>query len=230
VRESDRLKATLVSSVSHELKTPLAAVTARITGLLEEGDTCDADRVRSELMAVSEDLGRLDSSIRDLVDVSRLESDAWRPKLDDYEIREVLGTVARRIPVAQRARVTFNVPDDLPGVRVDFNQWARAISNLVENALEYSPAGSPVAVGARVLGGDMLVWVEDRGPGVPEQEREQVFEKFYRGSTSGVAPAGTGLGLAIVKEIVRSHGGRVWVEDAGTSGARFVISLPFEGV
>lgn len=226
VRESDRLKSTFVSSISHELKTPLAAVTARVTGLLEEGEGCDAARVRAELTAASEDLGRLDSSIRDLVDVSRLESDAWRPKFDTYDLSEVLGTVAQRIPVAQRARVSFSVPEDLPQVRVDFGQLARAISNYIDNALVYTPGDQPVLVGARVLGKDLLVWVEDRGPGVPEAERQQVFEKFYRGTTSTPSPAGTGLGLAIVKEIVRSHGGRVWVEDAAPIGARFVMSIP----
>lgn len=228
-RESDRLKATLVSSVSHELKTPLAAVTARLTGLLEEGKGCDAARVRSELTAACEDLGRLDSSIRDLVDVSRLESDAWLAKPDFYELGEVLGTVADRLPIAQRSRVSFAVPDGLPQVRVDFAQLARAISNLVANALTYTPVDQQVSVGARVLGGDMLVWVEDRGPGVPEEEKQQVFEKFYRGSTSASSPAGTGLGLAIVREIVRSHGGRAWVEDAHPCGARFVLSLPLGG-
>jgi len=229
LRESDRLKATLVSSVSHELKTPLAAVMARVTGLIEEGEGCDAARVQSELAAASEDLHRLDSSIRDLVDVSRLESDAWRPKPDLYELGEVLGTVAERIPVSQRARVTFEVPPDLPEVWVDFAQLARAIYNLVENALLYTSVEEPVTVGARVLGGDLLVWVEDRGPGIPEGEKQQVFEKFYRGSTSGPSPVGTGLGLAIVREIVRSHGGHVWVDDVQPSGARFVLSLPLGG-
>jgi two-component system sensor histidine kinase KdpD len=228
-RESDRLKATFVSSVSHELKTPLAAVTARVTGLLEEGEACDAARVRSELIATSEDLGRLDSSIRDLVDVSRLESDAWRPKPDLYDLSEVLGTVAARIPVGQRDRVTFEVPSGLPQVRVDFNQWARAVSNLVENALVYAPPDSPVRVGARLLGDRIALWVEDGGPGVPDEEKQQVFEKFYRGGTSGASPAGTGLGLAIVREIVNGHGGRAWVEDAEPHGARFVLSLPLEG-
>jgi two-component system sensor histidine kinase KdpD len=228
-RESDRLKSTLVSSVSHELKTPLAAVTARLTGLLGEQGPIGEGRLREELTAATEDLTRLDSSIRDLVDVSRLESDAWKPKLDTYQLSEVLGTVANRVPVAQRSRVLFDIPLDLPLVRIDFAQIARAISNLVENGLAYTPAPEPVRVGARVLGSDLIVWVEDRGPGVGENEKEQVFEKFYRGTASGVAPAGTGLGLAIVREIVRSHGGRVWVEDASPSGARFVLSLPLEG-
>lgn len=229
LRESDRLKATLVSSVSHELKTPLAAVTARITGLLEEPDQQMSDRVRAELTAASEDLSRLDSSIRDLVDVSRLESDAWRPKLDVYGIGEILGTVASRVSVSNRSRVSFEVPEGLPPVRVDFGQIARAVSNLVDNALSYSPKERPVRVGARMLGDELIVWVEDEGPGVPEAEKGQVFEKFYRGSTSVVSPSGTGLGLAIVREIVKSNGGRVWVEDVSPSGARFVVSLPVGG-
>jgi two-component system sensor histidine kinase KdpD len=229
LRDADRLKTTLISSVSHELKTPLAAVTARITGLLEEGDGCDPARVRDELGAVSEDLGRLDSSIRDLLDFSRLESDSWRPRLDDYDVSEVLGTVSSRIPAAQRARVVFEVPEGLPTIRVDFAQWARALSNLIDNALLYSPTDELVHVGARVLGRDVLVWVDDRGPGVPDAEKEQVFEKFYRGPASSASPSGTGLGLAIAHEIARAHGGRVWVEDARPSGARFVISLPLGG-
>ncbi len=229
LQESDRLKATLVSSVSHELKTPLAAVTARITGLLDEGETCTPDRVREELEAATEDLHRLDSSIGDLVDVSRLESDAWRPVPDMWDIGELLGTVASRIPVASKRRVRFEVAEGLPSVWVDFRQVVRALSTMVDNALTYAP-GADIVVGARALGTDLLVWVEDRGPGVPDEEKQRVFEKFYRGTTSAASSSGTGLGLAIVREIARAHGGRVWVEDAEPRGARFVLSLPLQGV
>ncbi len=224
--ESDRLKATIVSSVSHELKTPLAAVTARVTGLLEEGEGCDAARVQEELTYVSEDLNRLDASIRDLLDVSRLESDSWRPRLEDYEISEILGSAAAHLTAAQRSRVIFEIGEDLPSVHVDFAQWARALSNIIENALAYSPPQEPVTVGARVLGGDVIVWVEDRGAGVPDADKERIFEKFQRGSTAADSAFGTGLGLAIAREIARSHGGRVWVEDAEPTGARFVLSWP----
>lgn len=226
LRESDRLKSTLVSSVSHELKTPLAAVTARVTGLIEEGEGCDAARVRSELGMVAEDLGRLESSIRDLLDLSRLESDSWRPRPEAYGIGEILGTVMSRLPAGQQQRVRFDVPDELPEIRVDFSQWARALSNLVENALAYGPADGPVTVGARVLGHEAIVWVEDGGPGVPDDEKDEVFEKFFRGSAASAVPGGTGLGLAITREIVRTHGGRVWVEDAEPRGARFIVALP----
>jgi two-component system sensor histidine kinase KdpD len=228
--ESDKLKATIVSSVSHELKTPLAAVTARVTGLLEGDESHDPERVVAELTAVSEDLGRLDASIRDLLDVSRLESDSWRPHPDDFDIGEVLGTVASKVPAAGRGRLHFDVPEGLPPVSVDFAQMARALANVIDNALVYSPASSPVRVSARRVGTDVQVAVVDEGPGVPDDEKDRVFDKFYRGASESASPMGTGLGLAITREIVRSHGGRIWVEDASPHGARYVIALPLSGV
>lgn len=229
LQESDRLKSTFVSSVSHELKTPLAAVTARITGLLDEGEGCDAARVHEELLAVSEDLGRLDQAIGDLIDVSRLESDAWHPRADLYDVREVLGTVASRLPREQRERVRFDLPADLPTVLLDFSQWVRAFTHLIENALAYSPEDTEVAVSAHMAGGELILSVEDRGPGVPDDEKQRIFEKFYRGSASASSPSGTGLGLAIVREIARAHHGSVHVEDAHPYGARFVVTLPVKG-
>jgi two-component system sensor histidine kinase KdpD len=230
LRETDRLKSNLISSVSHEFKTPLAAVTARVTGLLEEGAGADSGRVREELEAVEEDLGRLNASIGDLLDLSRLESDSWRPKPEPYEVPELLGTVLSRVPARQRSRVSFRLDKGLPTVDVDFAQLVRALLNIVENALAYSPEGSPVVVGARRVGDDVQVWVEDEGPGVAADERAVLFDKFYRGEASAAVPSGTGLGLAITREIVRTHGGRAWVEGrGGARGARFVVSLPAGG-
>jgi two-component system sensor histidine kinase KdpD len=225
-RETERLKGTLVSSVSHELKTPLAAVTATVTGLLEEDGPLDTGRVRDELRAIERDLARLHGSIGDLLDVSRLESDSWRTHPDEYDVTEILGTVASRLPADARGRLTFDMAEGLPTVRVDFTQWARALQNVIENALAYSPAGTPVTIGSKSLSGDVIVWIEDRGPGVPDAEKQKVFEKFYRGSMSERVASGTGLGLAIAREIVRAHKGRIWVEDAEPQGARFVVSVP----
>jgi two-component system sensor histidine kinase KdpD len=226
LREADRLKTTLVSSVSHELKTPLAAATARVTGLVEEGEGADPARVHDELTEVAEDLVRLNDSIGDLLDLSRLESDAWQPHFEPHDVRDILGTVLSRLSAAQRERIRFELVEDLPDVRADFAQLARALSNLVENALAYSPATSSVVVGARRHGEDVELTVEDYGPGVPEEEKARVFEKFYRGSASASAPAGTGLGLAITREIVRTHDGALRVEDVVPHGARFVLTVP----
>ncbi len=226
--ETDRMKSTFVSALSHELKTPLAAATARVTGLLDEPEAAGAaatSRVRQELAAVAEDLSRLDASIGDLLDMSRLESDAWRPHLETQDVADVLGTLRSRLPSAQRERIEFVLGVDLPLLCCDFAQLVRALNILVENALAYSPVGAPVLVSAAAKSDSLEVSVEDRGPGVADSEKEAVFEKFYRGSASGSAP-GTGLGLPIALEIVRANGGTIGVEDVAGGGARFVVSLP----
>lgn len=226
IAEADRLRSAFVSTVSHELKTPLAAATARVTGLIDEGERVEAGRLTDELQAVAEDLGRLDVSIGDLLDLSRIESDAWRPHFEEQEVSDILGTLLARLPVESRSRVRFDLPPDAPRVDADFAQLVRAMANIVENALAYSPAGEPVDVRVRRIGEAVEIAVEDRGPGVLPGERETIFERFQRGSASADAPGGTGLGLAIAAGIAASHGGTIRVEDAVPQGARFVVSLP----
>ena len=182
--------------------------------------------MQDELAAVAEDLERLNDSIGDLLDLSRLESDAWQPHLEPHDLRDVLGTVLGRLPAGQRERVQFELADNLPDVRADFAQLARALANLVENALLYSPTSMPVVVGARPFHGAVELWVADSGPGVPDSEKLRIFEKFYRGASSASVPSGTGLGLAITREIVRTHDGTLRVEDAVPNGARFVLVIP----
>lgn len=228
LQEADKLKSTLVSSVSHELKTPLASITATVSNMLEQDVEWDKEHIHEELEAIQDDLQRLSSSIGALLDLSRLEAAAWEPKREWYEFGEILGTAVSKIPQKQRSRILFDLPDDLPMINVDFPQWARALQNLLENSLSYSPETSPVKVGASHTEREVRMWVEDEGPGIPPQDRERIFEKFYRGETSGKVPSGTGLGLAVTREIVRFHGGKIWVEDVVPHGARMVISLPKE--
>lgn len=223
--EADRLKSTLVSSVSHELKTPLAAATARITGLIDSGSD-DLVEIGQEVREVRSDLDRLNRSIGDLLDLSRLESDAWRPRPEVYEVTEILGSVRDRLTAAQQARLVFEIPALSPLVEVDFTQMQRALTNVVENAMYYSAAGSPVTITVQGLTSRARVVVADVGPGVPDAEKERVFEKFFRGAASPRAQSGTGLGLAITAEIVRAHEGRVWVEDRDRGGACFIVELP----
>ena len=228
LQEADRLKSTFVSSISHELKTPLASITATVTNLLEGDLPWDEPTIRGELEAVRGDLDRLNNSIGSLVDFSRLESAAWEPKKDWYELGEILGTTIAAVSEKERPRVSFSLPDDLPPIRVDFAQMARVFQNLLENALTYGGSDAPVSVGASSADRDVRIWVEDKGPGIPSEERERIFEKFYRGAAAARMPSGTGLGLAVAAEIVRSHGGKMWVEDVLPHGARMVVSLPRE--
>lgn len=226
LRESDKLKSTFYTSVSHELKTPLASITATITNLLESDIQLSEISVKEELQAVQGDLQRLNDSISSLIDLSRLETSAWKPKTDWYEFGDILGTTLSRIPSKQQNRISFSVPQDLPLVYVDFNQLVRALQNLLENALTYSPKDSPVRIGSSFNDREVKVWVEDEGKGIPLDERQKVFEKFYRGASSKPVLSGTGLGLAVTYEIVRFHGGKIWIEDVEPHGTRFVITLP----
>ncbi len=226
LREADQLKSTFISSVSHELKTPLASITATITNLLESDFKWDEETLRDELAAVKSDLDRLNGSITALLDLSRLEAAAWEPKREQFDLSDILWTALSRIPQKQKSRVEVSLPESLPMIYVDFVQWSRALENLLTNALAYSPENSQVSVGASVDDRVFRIWVEDEGPGIRPDEREKIFGKFYRGEASSRSSSGTGLGLAVTREIVRFHGGRIWVEDVQPHGARFVISLP----
>ena len=226
LREADRLKSSLLSSVSHELKTPLAALTATVSNLLEGDIPWNEKSVRDELRAIVSDVARLNSSIGALLDLSRLEARAWEPHRELYELSDILATSLAALPVHERNRVMINLPDELPPVRVDFEQWVRVFQNLLENAMLYAGA-SPLWVGAQTTPDGLRMWVEDQGPGIAADEHDAVFEKFFRGRRTGMkVPSGTGLGLAITREIVRAHGGAIHVDDVTPRGARFVIDLP----
>jgi len=231
LRQADRLKSSLVSSVSHELKTPLAALTATVSNLLESDVAWDERSVRDELRAIVTDIARLNNSIGALLDVSRLEARAWEPQREPYELADILAASVDALAVHQRPLVTVSLPEELPLIDVDFVQWVRVLQNLLENAFLYGGGEGPVMVGAEPVAGGLRIWVEDRGPGIAGDEHEAVFEKFYRGKhTQARAPSGTGLGLAIAREIVRAHGGTIVAEDATPGGARFVVFLPVEKV
>lgn len=228
IKEIDTLKTAFVNSVSHELKTPLASAMATLTGILETPDSGKRPLAETagELEAVVEDLRRLESNIADLLDMSRLEDAAWQLKRDYYEVGEIIGSVLAGMPVRARERIDLSVDNAIPLVQCDFRQVARALHNLIDNAIAYSAEEDPVLVGARVLGETVNIWVEDRGPGIDPDEREAVFRKFYRSPHVPRHASSTGLGLAITKEIAVRHGGTVWVESVEPHGSRFVFSLP----
>jgi two-component system sensor histidine kinase KdpD len=226
-READRLKSSLLSSVSHELKTPLAALTATVSNLLESDVDWDEESVRDELRAIVADVARLNSSIGALLELSRLEAHAWEPRPELYELSDIVAAGIVSLPKRLRERVRLELPEESPVVDVDFEQMKRAVQNLLENALLHGGEDGDVTVGAREWHEGVRLWIEDQGPGVPPDEHEAVFEKFYRGRPSGErVVSGTGLGLAIAREIVHAHGGAITVEDVKPHGARFVIVLP----
>ena len=224
---ASRLKSNLVSSVSHGLKTPLAAAAATLTGLLEDGAVRD-EEARRELSSAIEDLRVLDERIRDLLEISQLEATGWQPNLDWNDPADVCSSILSRLPEASRSRIECRFPSGLPIAQFDLVQIARALYHLVENALAYSPRDAPIVLSASSDARLIMFSVEDSGPGVHEEERDSIFDKYQRGSAGSLAHGGTGLGLTIASEIVRYHGGRIRIDDVQPHGSRFVIELPRE--
>lgn len=229
---SDELKTQLLASVSHELRTPLAAIKGSVSSLLMEATgadvTWDAATRREFLLTIDEETDRLTRLVGDLLDMSRIEAGALAPRREPYPLDELLWGVIDRLPIpGLAARVTVEVPADLPLVPLDPVLLDRVFGNLLENATRYAPAGTPLEVRAERHGGEVRVSVRDYGPGVPPTERTRVFERFYRVGPTRTGK-GTGLGLAICRGFVEAHGGRIWVEEAPGGGARFVVALPVQ--
>jgi two-component system, OmpR family, sensor histidine kinase KdpD len=198
---------------------------ATVSGLLDEGEP-SPERVREELGALIVDLSRLNRSIGELLDLSRLESDEWRPTRDWHDLGDVVGSVVGALAARDRSRIVLDLPEEPVITYVDFVQVSRAVHHVVENALAYSAENERVVVSVGRSDTASFITVTDRGPGVPSTEQTRIFEKFYRGGSSSRVPHGTGLGLAISSEIMGRHGGTIRVEQARPQGARFVLEFP----
>ncbi len=226
LEEADRLHHAILGSLSHDLRTPLATITGALTGLAGAGDAVTAETRRELLASAREEAERLDRFVGNLLEMSKLEAGALSVKADWHDVDDLVGAALGTIGARARGReIRVRVPAGLPQVRADFVLLAQALVNVLDNALRYAPAAAPIEVAARVVGEQVEIAVEDRGPGIPEAELEKVFEKFYR-ARRGDATSGTGLGLAICRGLVEANGGRVWAERGGEGGARIVVRLP----
>ena len=224
--QTEEFRLALLDSVSHDLRTPLAAVLGAATSYLEDERVYDAAGLRRLLETIRDETRNMNTLIENLLDMARVESGSLAPAYDWCDVEDLLGTaVAQQEARLQGREVTLEAPPNLPLIRADFVLIERVLANLLDNALKYSPPGSPVALTARLVEREVEIAVLDRGPGIPSEDRERVFGKFYRLPRPG-APGGTGLGLSICQGIVRAHGGRIWAEDRAGGGARLVFALP----
>ena len=228
LEEVDRLRAALIGSVSHDLRTPLASIKASISDLADPGLLLSDDDRATLLRTTEEETDRLTRLVTNLLDMSRIQAGALVPHTSATPLDELIGAVAGRLgPTLGEGRLTVEIADGLPLADVDYLLVEQVLSNLLENAARYTPPGTAVTVRAAAVGDDEVeVAVVDHGPGVAEQERERIFDQFYRLRAEGQGPVGTGMGLAIVKGIAEAHGGRIWVEATPGGGATFVLRLP----
>lgn len=240
LRESNRLKDALLGSVSHELRTPLASVQAAASSLLEPDVTWSEAEQRELLESITTSAGRLNRLVSNLLDLSRLEAGVSVPQKDWHFMGEVVTSVLDRLDLAGLGhdhRILVEMPETLPLVPMDHEQIEQVLTNLVENAIKYSPAGSVIRVQAEVKevpeeGKELEVRVSDQGIGIPATELQAIFDKFYRVQQVRLPwaktrpPTGTGLGLAICANIIYAHGGRIWAESQPDEGATFIFTLP----
>jgi two-component system sensor histidine kinase KdpD len=226
--QSDELKSVLLAAVSHDLRTPLAAIKASVTSLLDPMMVW-TDEDRGEFLgAIDEETDRLTLMVGNLLDLSRIEGGALRPDKEWYDIAELVADVAGRLASRAAAhRLTVQVEPDLPLVCFDYVEIAQVLTNLGENALKYTPPGTPIAISARRVPGAVELAVADRGPGISTARLPRLFEKFYRAGQDGKVP-GTGIGLTISKGLVEAHGGRIRVESREGEGTTFRFTLPVE--
>jgi two-component system sensor histidine kinase KdpD len=224
LEESDRLKTALISSVSHELKTPLAAIKASVTGLLAH-ECCAQPDVPSELAgAINRETDRLTRLVSNLLDMSRLEAGAVRSKLEWVSIADVISDVLDRMePILDGRTVALDLPDDLPATPLDFVQISQVLTNLLENAARHSPPQAAISISAEVVRQQLRVTVFNERSHIPQSELERLFDKFYRLTT---ASGGVGLGLSIARGIVEAHDGRIWAENVGQRGVAFTFTIP----
>lgn len=226
--ETERLRSALLASISHDLRTPLAVMAGASSTLAERGERMSAEERRGLARSVFEQAREMSEQVAKILQMTRLETGAITLARDWDAIGEIAESLLRRLRERLAShRVIVELADELPLVRVDASLIEQALGNLLENAARHTPPGTLIRLRARRAGAELVVSVEDFGPGLSDEELERVFAKFHRGAAEG-AVGGMGLGLSICRAIVKLHGGRAWAERVPGGGTAFRFSLPVE--
>jgi two-component system sensor histidine kinase KdpD len=226
--ETERLRSALLTSISHDLRTPLASILGAASSLKAYGASME-EKDRDELLgSIVEESDRLNRFIANLLDMTRLESGAVAPRLELIDLSDVVGSALNRAAkVLAEHQVELDLPRNLPMMKIDPVLLEQALFNLLDNAAKYSKPGAKVRVTGEIYGGNIRVAISDSGAGIPPQDVERIFDKFYRVQSSDHKRAGTGLGLAIARGFVEAMGGTLTASNRdGGAGAVFTINLP----
>jgi two-component system sensor histidine kinase KdpD len=232
LQKTEQLQTALLNSISHELRTPLASITGVLTSLGEsekiEQPSAKLDQnTRVELIdsAVQQAL-RLNRLVENLLNMTRLEAGALRLNREPVDIQDLIATVLTQTSGRLCDHPTsIDIPPNFPLVSIDAVLIGEVLTNLLDNACKYSPPGSPIKISVKFVQNQALIAVKDCGLGIPPEDLERVFDKFYRVQRPNQV-VGTGLGLSICKGIIESHGGRIWVENNPDQGAKITFTLP----
>jgi two-component system sensor histidine kinase KdpD len=223
--EGERLRNSLLSAVSHDLRTPLTAIRGLAETLEQSTDLSESGRTEAA-SAIRRQAEGLQSVVTNLLDLARMQSAGIRLNREWHSLDEIVGSALSRLgPALALRNLRTDLPSDLPLLEADASLIERVLVNLVDNALKYTPPDAKILIGAKAVGGSIYCFVEDNGPGLPPGDSEQLFEPFVRGQKES-AISGVGLGLALCRSIIGAHGGTILAEAARPSGTRFEIRLP----
>lgn len=226
LRETEKLQTALLNSISHNLRTPLASITGALSSLRDDEQMLDEAGRRDLLSTAWEEAERLNHLVGNLLNMTRLEAGAMKLNLEASDVQDLVGVTLTQMANRLRYRqLVMDVPSTLPPVTIDLVLTAQALVNLVDNAMKYSPADTPINIRAYIERNQVIIEVNDEGRGIPPTELEPIFDKFYRVQQMNDT-SGTGLGLSISKGIVELHGGRIWAENRPGNGTTFAIALP----
>jgi len=224
--EVEKLRSSLLSSVSHDLHIPLSVIKGSASSLLDPSDGLNDDGRRQLLQGIYNESARLERYLRNLLEMTKLGAGASSTKREEQILEDLVGSVLNRLrPDLKDRQIVTHLPETLSMVLVDGLLVEQLLANLLENALKYTPPGSPIEISAAQDGDYVRVDVSDHGPGLEADSQERVFEKFYRGKRDAQR-SGAGLGLAICRGVVEAHGGRIWAENRPEGGAQFSFTLP----
>jgi two-component system sensor histidine kinase KdpD len=225
--DHEHLRSTLLSSVSHDLRTPLGTITGATTSLLDPGPEADPADQRMLLLTIHQESCRLEKLVNNLLELTKLESGQVQVKKEWVPMEEVVGSAVSRMEDQFEDRpLTLDLRE--AWVPLDPVLFEQVLLNLLDNALKFSPPGTPIEIESWVTDGRAKLRITDHGPGFAEGEEEEVFEKLHRGSRSASAP-GAGLGLAICRSILQAHGGTIKAANTPRGGAQLTLTLPIEG-
>jgi two-component system phosphate regulon sensor histidine kinase PhoR len=231
IRRLETVRRDFISNLSHELRTPLASLKA-LTETLQDGALDDPPAARHFIDQIQVETDALSQMVTELLELSRIESGRLSLDLQPAAPCDLLNSASKRMQMqAERAGLSLRVecPDDLPKVRIDSQRLEQVLVNLIHNAVKFTRAGGEVVLEAGAVTGEMRFAVRDTGIGIPAEDVERIFERFYRVDKSRTG-SGTGLGLSIAKHIVEAHGGRIWAESVEGRGSTFYFSIPITTV
>jgi two-component system sensor histidine kinase KdpD len=226
--EADKLRTALLTSISHDLKTPLASILGNVSSLAQYGKLYD-EATRIEMLEMVEaETVRLSRFVDNLLHMTRIDAGGLRPTLEMLDVSDLVGSaLTRSEKFLQRHRLRTDLPPDLPMVDADFVLAEHVLVNLLDNAAKYSPPESEIRIAAHNAGDRVVIYVQDEGPGIPAEHLDRIFQRFFRVMTADHRPAGTGLGLAICKGFVEAMGGTVCASNRiDKPGAHFTVTLP----